>query len=158
MSQPNTTTNTGSLSYAWVGLLIGFALLAIVVWQNAGDGQGRGRLTANPDVLNLTSADWQKEVVESKLPVVLDFWAPRCPPCLRFAPTMDKLAALYAGRVKFCKINVDDQQAAEIADKFGISMIPALFIHHKGEFTALPPQQISEAGLTRALETVLETH
>jgi len=158
MNHRTDSTNSDSMSYAWVGLLIGFALIAFVVWQNAGsDGPGRRRFTTNPDVIELTSVSWQKEVEDCKIPVVVDFWAPWCGPCRKLAPTIDKLATLYSGRVKFCKVNVDD--AKDLAGNFGVSGIPALFIFQQGKLIGAPIEgYVSEAQLTKVIEDVLQAH
>ena len=75
-------------------------------------------------MLNITKDSFEKEVMSSEIPVVLDFWATWCGPCRMLAPVLDDLAEKYGDRVRFCKINVDDEP--ELAARFGIASIPTL--------------------------------
>ena len=81
---------------------------------------------ASANVMELTAANWEKEVVQSDKPVLVDFWAVWCGPCRALAPTIDKLADQFAGKVKVGKLNTDD--APEIAVRYGISSIPQVMI------------------------------
>ena len=69
-----------------------------------------------------TDANWKSEVLDSPIPVLVDFWAPWCKPCLNLAPTIEKLAADYEGKIKVGKMNCDENQ--EIPGSFGINAIP----------------------------------
>lgn len=106
-------------------------------------------------VVEVNSANWEQEVVNSPIPVLVDFFAPWCVPCRHLAPTIDKLAETYAGQVKVCKLNTDDNQ--DIAVRYRISSIPAVLIF-KG--TAEPAERIvgnrPEAEFVKALTRVLE--
>ena len=86
---------------------------------------------ANENVMEFTTANWEKEVVESDKPVLVDFWAPWCGPCRMLGPTIDRLADRYAGKVKVEKVNVDD--SPEIAGEFGVTSIPRVFIFKGGK-------------------------
>jgi thioredoxin 1 len=85
---------------------------------------------ANANVMELTAANWEKEVVQSDKPVLVDFWAVWCSPCRMIAPTIDALAAEYAGRVKVAKVNVDDNE--ELAARYDIRSIPTLLVFREG--------------------------
>lgn len=82
-------------------------------------------------VKQVSEADFQQEVLESALPVLVDFWAPWCGPCKRLAPVVDALAEEYAGKLKVCKINVDDNP--NLAAKFQVMSIPTLVAFKGGQ-------------------------
>jgi thioredoxin 1 len=81
---------------------------------------------ASANVVELTAANWDKEVVQSDKPVLVDFWAVWCGPCRALAPTIDRLADQFSGKVKVGKLNTDD--SPEIAVRYGISSIPQVMI------------------------------
>ena len=81
---------------------------------------------ASANVMELTAANWEKEVVQSDKPVLVDFWAVWCGPCRALAPTIDRLADQFAGKVKVGKLNTDD--SPEIAVRYGISSIPQVML------------------------------
>jgi len=81
---------------------------------------------ASANVVELTSANWEQEVVQSDKPVLVDFWAVWCGPCRALGPTIDRLADQFAGKVKVGKLNTDEN--SDIAIKYGISSIPAVLI------------------------------
>lgn len=82
-------------------------------------------------MLNITKSNFEKEVVASEIPVVLDFWATLCGPCKMLSPVLDELAAEYSDRVRFCKVNVDDDP--ELSARFGIASVPTLIFFKNGE-------------------------
>ena len=86
---------------------------------------------ASANVITLNNDNWQSEVVNSKVPVFVDFWASWCGPCRALSPTIDKLADQFAGKVKVGKLNTDESQ--EIAIRYGITSIPAILIFNGGE-------------------------
>jgi thioredoxin 1 len=81
--------------------------------------------------LPLNDGDFPKEVVESGLPVLVDFWATWCGPCQTMGPIIDNLAGEYEGRVKVMKVNVDSNPLTP--SKFGVRGIPTLILFNKGE-------------------------
>ena len=81
---------------------------------------------ASANVKEFTTANWEQEVAKSDVPVLVDFWAPWCGPCRALAPTIDKIADQFAGKLKVGKLNTDDHQ--EVAIKYGISGIPQVLL------------------------------
>jgi len=79
---------------------------------------------------------FQKAVLQSKLPVIVDFWAEWCAPCLAAAPIMEELAKEYAGKINFAKVNVENDSS--LAAKYGIAAIPTMLIFIDGQ----PVEQI----------------
>jgi thioredoxin 1 len=85
-------------------------------------------MSALPDV---SQATFQQDVLASDQPVLVDFWAPWCGPCKMLAPVVEKLATSYAGRVKFLKLNTDENPG--LAGQYHVSGIPCLILFKGGE-------------------------
>ena len=86
---------------------------------------------ASDNVTEFTDENFETEVLNSSTPVLVDFWAEWCMPCKMLAPTIDKLAADYAGKVKVGKLDTDANR--EVASKFGISAIPTVILFRDGQ-------------------------
>lgn len=82
-------------------------------------------------MLEITNKNINKEVIKNKNPVILDCWAEWCMPCKMLAPIFEELSKFYGVRLKFAKVNTEENQ--EMVKRFGISGIPTLLIFHKGE-------------------------
>ena len=81
--------------------------------------------------IEINDGSFEAEVLKSDLPVVVDFWAPWCGPCRMVGPVVDKLAEEFNGKVKFCKLNVDENPV--IAQQFGIMSIPTIILFSVGK-------------------------
>jgi thioredoxin 1 len=82
-------------------------------------------------VIEVTDESFEDEVLKSKVPAVVDFWAPWCGPCLMIAPITEKLSNEYKGKMKFCKLNVDEN--AQTARKYQVMSIPLLLFFNSGK-------------------------
>jgi thioredoxin 1 len=98
-------------------------------------------------VSETTKANWQNDVLNSSIPVLVDFWAPWCGPCRAIAPTLEQLAGQMEGKLKVAKVNVDNDR--ELAVEFGIRSIPALLLFKGGK-------QVDTLGMARTLDQMKE--
>jgi len=81
--------------------------------------------------ININEASFEKAVINSPIPVLVDFWAPWCGPCKMIAPLLDEIAKESNGRFRVTKVNIDDDPA--LMQRFGISGVPTLLFFSKGE-------------------------
>ena len=94
--------------------------------------------------------NFQKAVLQSKLPVLVDFWAEWCAPCLAAAPILEELAKEYAGKINFAKVNVEDN--GSLAAKYGIAAIPTMLIFKDSQ----PVQQFIGYKPKKELKSILD--
>lgn len=85
-------------------------------------------------VLELTTANFDREALQAKETVLIDFWASWCVPCQMLSPTVDEIAEEGRPGLKVCKVNIDEQPA--LADRFGVMSIPTLVVLKNGEAVA----------------------
>jgi thioredoxin 1 len=104
-------------------------------------------------VIEISDQNFEAEVIKSTLPVLVDLWAPWCRPCLMVAPVIDKLAEKYNGRVKFCRINVDENP--QTAAKYRIMSIPTLMFFKGGKVVDTVIGAVPEQALQPKLEALL---
>jgi thioredoxin 1 len=105
------------------------------------------------DLLQLTDDAFEAEVLQSSVPVLVDFWAPWCAPCRAIAPIVEELARQYAGRIKVAKMNVDDNP--ETPARYGVRGIPNLLVIKNGEVKEQMIGAVPKAQLVKAIDTVL---
>ncbi|UFX82651.1 thioredoxin [Candidatus Absconditicoccus praedator] len=91
---------------------------------------------AGGKVIEVNDQQFEQEVLNSDIPVIVDFWAPWCGPCNQFAPTFENLSVDYEGKVKFVKVNVDESQ--QYAANYGVMSIPTLLIFKNGQIQGEP--------------------
>jgi thioredoxin 1 len=104
-------------------------------------------------VLEINDQNFDNEVIKSKIPVVVDFWAPWCGPCRSLAPITEKLSEAYAGKVKFCKINVDENQ--EMSVKYKVMSIPLVLFFKDGMQKDSSLGLVPEAALRTKLQALI---
>jgi len=121
----------------------GDILISVRVQSAAGEG----------GVLVVTDASFENEVLKSPVPVLVDFWAPWCGPCRMVAPVVEKLSAEYMGRVKFCKLNVDENRLA--SQRYQVMSIPTVMLFKKGLIADVSVGAVPQAELKRKVEAVL---
>ena len=105
------------------------------------------------DVLSTDDRGFEVIVLQSQEPVLVDFWAPWCPPCRQIAPIVEELAGEYEGRLRAVKVNVDD--SPDVAGRYGIMSIPALVFFKDGREVGRVIGAVPKARLARAVEQVL---
>jgi len=86
---------------------------------------------AGPNTLEFSDATFDEQVLQSKEPVLVDFWAEWCAPCKALGPVIDELAKEYAGRARIGKIDTDANR--EVSTRFAISSIPSVLLFHNGQ-------------------------
>lgn len=106
---------------------------------------------ASTNIATLTQETFAAQVLQSPVPVLVDFWAEWCGPCKMIAPILDELADEYEGRVKIAKVNVDNDQA--LAAEYGVTAIPTLIVFQNGQVV----EQMRGLRSKRDLKTTLDT-
>ena len=99
------------------------------------------------DVINVTVASFEDEVLKSDKPVLVDFWAEWCGPCKMIAPLIEEAAASYGDKIKICKLDVDADSNSEIASRYSVRGIPTLMIFKNGEVESTKVGGLSKANL-----------
>jgi thioredoxin 1 len=104
-------------------------------------------------VVDVSDQTFESEVIKSSLPVLLDLWAPWCGPCRMVAPVIESLEAKYDGKIKFCRLNVDENP--QTAAKYRIMSIPTLMFFKNGEVADTVIGAVPERVLQPKLDALL---
>lgn len=105
------------------------------------------------EIAEVSDATFDQEVLQSPVPVLVDFWAPWCGPCRAIAPVVEEMAGTYAGRLKVVKMNVDDNPATP--SRYGVRGIPNLIVFKGGSVAEQVVGAVPKAHLARAIDRVL---
>ena len=104
-------------------------------------------------VIEITDGNFEDEVLKCSLPVLVDFWAAWCGPCRMIAPVTEKLAQEFTGKIKFCKLNVDENR--QTSQKYQVMSIPTLLFFKNGEVVEQSVGAVPESELRSKVELVL---
>jgi thioredoxin 1 len=131
------------------------AVVASLVYLVSGQGGNTSEMNqSTANVKHITDSDFDAEVTQAALPVVVDFYATWCGPCRQLAPTMDGLADQYAGKIKFVKVNVDE--SPKLAQQFQVEGIPMLLFLRDGKPEETSVGLLTKADLVRHLDSLIQ--
>lgn len=105
------------------------------------------------NIVNVTDASFEDDVLKASGPVLVDYWAEWCGPCKMIAPVLEEIAKDYEGKLKVCKLNIDEN--SETPPKFAIRGIPTLMIFRDGAVEATKVGALSKSQLTMFIEGAL---
>jgi thioredoxin 1 len=105
--------------------------------------------------IHVTDALFEKSVLQSSLPVIVDFWAPWCQPCKMVAPILDKIAKEYAGKLVVAKVNTDEN--SENAIKYNVQGIPTMLFVSNGKIVHKQVGALPEQNIRMVIEQFMET-
>jgi thioredoxin 1 len=101
-------------------------------------------------ITNVSDASFEDDVIKAEGPVLVDYWAEWCGPCKMIAPVLDEIAQTYAGKLKVCKLNIDENQ--ETPPKYGVRGIPTLMLFKNGNVEATKVGALSKSQLAAFLD------
>ena len=107
------------------------------------------------NIIEVTDSSFEQEVLQSDLPVLVDFWAPWCGPCRAIAPVVEELSTDYGPKLKVVKCNVDDNP--KVPGKYGIRAIPTLIIFKGGNVSEQITGAVAKSQITAAINKAVES-
>jgi len=113
----------------------------------------KGNIIMSEKLIEITDANFETEVTNSSIPVMVDFWAPWCGPCRMLTPVIEELADEYDGKVRVGKLNTDDNHNTAV--KFGITAIPTIIIFNNGQVVDKKVGMCSKKDLQASLDNLL---
>ncbi|MCX7880468.1 MAG: thioredoxin [Ignavibacteria bacterium] len=105
-------------------------------------------------IIHVTDQSFNEEVIDSKIPVIVDFWATWCAPCRMIAPILEDIAEEYDGRVKVCKLDVDNNPTTAI--NYGVRSIPTLLYFKDGKLIASTIGAVAKSKIVAQVENLLQ--
>ncbi len=105
------------------------------------------------NIVHVTDASFEADVLQSETPALVDFWAEWCGPCKMIAPVLEELAGEYEGKLKICKIDVDAN--VETAPKYGVRGIPTLIVFNNGDVAGTKVGALSKSQLSAFIDSVI---
>ena len=103
------------------------------------------------EISNVTDSSFEEDVLQSDIPALVDYWAEWCGPCKMIAPVLEEIAREYDGRIKICKLNIDENEATP--PKYGIRGIPTLMLFKGGNVEATKVGAISKSQLAAFIDS-----
>ena len=103
------------------------------------------------NVTNVTDGDFDSQVLQSDLPVLVDYWAEWCGPCKMIAPVLEEISTEYAGKLRVCKLNIDENP--DTPPRYGIRGIPTLMLFKGGEVEATKVGALTKSQLAAFLDS-----
>ena len=139
----------------WRGAISGALLASFFCFVSGcgGDSAAMNKSTAN--VIHISDAEFETNVMQSSQPVVVDCYATWCGPCKMLSPIVDKVADAYAGKIKFYKVNVDE--SPKVSQKFQIQAIPTLLFFKDGKLSGTTVGLLTKADLALRVDDLLDT-